>query len=163
MQKIIPHLWYNTEAKQAAEFYVEVFNNNPHDPDKKESRIVRTTLLKNTPSGDCDLIEYELSGQSYMAISAGPSFTFNEAVSFLIVCNSQAEIDYFFEKLSAVPEAEVCGWCKDKFGLSWQVWTPEIGAMMSSGEDEKIARMQEVLFKMGKLDIAALKKAFDGE
>jgi len=164
MQKIISHLWYDKEAKEAAEFYVKVFNNNPfkaENPDFKESKINRITVFKDTPSGDCDFVEFELQGQQFMAISAGPSFKFTEAISFLIQCASQEEMDYFMDNLSASPESEVCGWCKDKYGLSWQIWTKELGDMLASGQPEKIAHMQAVLFKMGRLNIAELKKAFN--
>lgn len=159
-QKIVPHLWYNKEAKEAAEYYVKVFSENPFDTEKKESRIISHTVLKDTPSGDCDFMEFVLAGQEFMAISAGPLCKFNESVSFLISCSSQEEIDYFWKKLSAVPESEQCGWCKDKFGLSWQIWSPEVGEMMKSGNHEKLSRMQPVLWQMKKLDIAKLKKAF---
>lgn len=163
MQKIIPHLWYNKEAKQAVEYYVKVFNGNPFNPDKKESKINSVTLLRDTSSGDCDLVEYQLDGQEFMAISAGPAFTLNEAASFLIKCNSQEEIDYFWEKLSHDPESEACGWCKDRFGLSWQVWTPDIATMLQGGEQEKIVRMQAELMKMKKFDLETLRRAFNGE
>ncbi len=106
--KIVPHLWFDKEAKEAAEFYCSVF------PD---SRITSITTLHDTPSGDCDIVSYTLSGQPFMAISAGPLFKFNESISLMVYCDTQSEIDYFWEKLSAVPEAEQCGWLKDKYGL----------------------------------------------
>src|SRR5438045_5325199 len=115
-QKIVPHLWFDKEAKEAAEFYASVF------PD---SRVTNITTLHDTPGGDADIVSFELNGQPFMAISAGPLFKFNESISFMIRCKDQEEIDYYWEKLSAVPESEQCGWLKDKFGLSWQV-TPTI-------------------------------------
>jgi predicted 3-demethylubiquinone-9 3-methyltransferase (glyoxalase superfamily) len=152
MQRITPHLWFDKEAKEAAEFYVSVF------PD---SKITHLSTIRDTPSGDCEIVSFELGGQPFMAISAGPLFKFNEAVSFVIPCETQEEIDYYWDKLSADPNAGQCGWLKDKYGLSWQVWPTAIGRMMQSGETEKIARLTQALLKMKKFDIARLQEAFD--
>lgn len=152
-QKIVPHLWYNKEAKAAAEFYCSIF------PDAK---ITNITTLHDTPSGDCEIVSFTLSGQPFMAISAGPLFTFNEAISFMVYCDSQEEMDYYWNKLSAVPAAEQCGWLKDKFGLSWQIASAEIDAMLQTEDSEKIARFTQAMLPMKKLDIATLRKAFDG-
>jgi predicted 3-demethylubiquinone-9 3-methyltransferase (glyoxalase superfamily) len=108
MQKITPHLCFDKEVKEAAEFYTSVF---------PQSKIKNTTTLHNTPSGTVDIAAFELMGQEFQAISAGPLFKFNEAISFMVSCDTQEEIDYYWEKLSAVPEAEQCGWLKDKYGL----------------------------------------------
>jgi predicted 3-demethylubiquinone-9 3-methyltransferase (glyoxalase superfamily) len=300
MQTITPHLWYDSEAKQAAEFYTTVFPN---------SKITSLTTLHNTPSGDCDVVSFELWGYTFMAISAGPLFTFNpsisfmvnfdplqdreaitridaiwaklvdggkvlmpldtypfserygwvqdryglswqliltnpegeerppiipsllfvgnvcgraeeasefylsvfknakrgaiarypagmepdqegtvmftdfklegqwfaamdsahehnfafnEAISLMVSCDTQAEIDYYWEKLSAVPEAEQCGWLKDQYGLSWQVVPTALDAMMQDNDETKVARVTEAFLKMKKFDIAALKKAYEG-
>lgn len=153
MQKIVPHLWFDKEAREAAEFYCSVFS---------DSKVKNITTLHNTPSGDVDVVSFELSGQAFMAISAGPIFKFNEAISFIVNCKDQDEIDYFWEKLSAVPEVEQCGWCKDKFGLSWQVVPTILDQMMASGDQEKIARVTEVLLKMKKFDIKKLQEAYEG-
>ena len=115
--------------------------------------------MKNTPSGDCDVISFELSGQKFMAISAGPLFKFNEAVSFIVYCKDQEEIDYYWEKLSFVPESEQCGWCKDKFGVSWQIVPTILNEMLASGDEEKIARVTESFLKMKKFNLAELEKA----
>lgn len=154
MQKITPHLWFAKEAKEAAEFYVSVFPN---------SKINNVTTLHDTPSGDCDVVSFELSGQSFMAISAGPLFKFNESISFIIPCETQEEIDYYWEKLSAVPESEQCGWLKDKYGLSWQVVPAIMDEMMSKGSEEQIARVTQAFLEMKKFDIAQLRKAFEGK
>lgn len=301
MQKITPHLWFDQEAKEAAEFYTSVFPN---------SRITNTTTLHDTPSGDTDIVSFELAGQSFMAISAGPlfkfnpsvsfivnfdpsrdqharenidilwdnlsqggevlmplqqypfserygwiqdryglswqlilsnpegeerpvivpslmfvgdvagraeeainfylsvfkgsrmgfiqrygagqepdkegtvmfadfalfdqwfaamdsaqkhEFAFNEAISFIVKCDTQAEIDYYWNRLSAVPEAEQCGWLKDRFGLSWQVTPTAMDEMMRSGTDEQIARVTQAFLKMKKFDLAVLKRAFEGK
>lgn len=132
MQKITPNLWFNGNAKEAVEYYVSLF------PD---SSIISTDYYpKSVEEGLADfqkdmagkelVIEFELSGQHFTAINAGPEFTFNEAVSFAISCEDQDEIDYYWEKLSSVPEAEQCGWCKDRFGLSWQVVPKNMGELM---------------------------------
>lgn len=152
-QKITPHLWFDKEAKEATEFYTSIF---------PESKITNVTTLHNTPSGTVDVVSFELSGQPFMAISAGPLFKFNESISFIINCETQEEIDYYWEKLSAVPEAEQCGWLKDKYGLSWQIVPTIMDEMMGSGDEEKIARVTEAFLKMKKFDIAELKKAYEG-
>src|SRR6201987_460815 len=113
--KITTNLWFDKEAKESAAFFCSV------SPDSKIT-YVSTVRGVPTPSGDCDIVSFELSGQPFMAISAGPMFKFNEAISFLIPCETQEEVDYYWEKLSADPQAGQCGWLKDRFGLSWQVW-----------------------------------------
>lgn len=154
MKKITPHLWYNKEAKEAAEYYVSVFPN---------SKITNITTIHDTPSGDCDIVSFELMGEPFMAISAGPLFKFNEAISFIVNCDNQEEIDYYWEKLSAVPESEQCGWCKDKYGLSWQIVPSKMNELMGSGDKEKIARVTQAFLKMKKFDIAELQRAADSK
>ncbi len=154
MQKITPHLWFDKEAKEAAKFYTAVF------PD---SKITNVTTLHNTPSGSVDVVSFELSGQPFMAISAGPLFKFNESISFIVNCKDQKEIDYYWEKLSAVPESEQCGWLKDKYGLSWQIVPAALDEMMSKGTPEQIARVTQAFLKMKKFDTAKLKQAYEGK
>ncbi|MBI2019867.1 VOC family protein [Candidatus Daviesbacteria bacterium] len=154
MQKIVSHLWFDKEAKEAAEFYVSIFPN---------SKINNITTLHNTPSGDTDIISFELSGQSFMAISAGPLFKFNESISFIVHCDTQKEIDYYWDKLSAVPESEQCGWLKDKYGVSWQIVPTAMDEMMKKGNPEQIARVTEAFLKMKKFDIAELQRAYGGK
>ena len=153
-QKITPHLWFDKEAKEAAEFYASIFPN---------SKITNVTTIHDTPSGDCDVVSFELSGQQFMAISAGPLFKFNESISFMVYCDTQEEIDYYWEKLSAVPEAEQCGWLKDKYGLSWQIVPSVMEEIMKDKDEKKIARVTEAFLKMKKFDIAELKKAYAGD
>lgn len=153
MQKIIPHLWFAKEAKEAAKFYVSIFPN---------SKITNVTTLHDTPSGDCDVVSFKLLGQPFMAISAGPLFKFNESISFIVPCKTQKEIDYYWEKLSAVPESEQCGWLKDKYGLSWQIVPAEMDKMMATKDKGKLARVTEAFLKMKKFDLAELKKAAEG-
>lgn len=157
MQKITPHLWFDTQAKEAAEYYVSVFGAK----DGGTSKIKSVQTVHDTPSGDSDIVIFELSGQEFMAISAGPYFKFSEAVSFIVHCETQDEIDYYWEKLSAVPESEQCGWCKDKFGLSWQIVPNALGELIGKGGEEA-ARVTQAFLKMKKFDIAALRAAAAG-
>ena len=153
MQKITPHLWFDKEAKEAAEFYTSIF---------PKSKIKDITRLQDTPSGTVDVVTIELLGQEFMMISAGPLFKFNEAISFIVYCDTQEEIDYYREKLSAVPEAEQCGWLKDKYGLSWQIVPTVMSDMMKDKDEKRLERVTQAFLKMKKLDIAALKRAYDG-
>lgn len=153
-QKIVPHLWYDKEAKEAASFYCSVF------PD---SRITNVTTLHDTPGGDADIVSFELFGQPFMAISAGPLFKFNESVSFVVNCDTQEELDRYWEKLSAVPESEQCGWLKDKYGLSWQIVPTVMDEMMRDADPERLGRVTEAFLQMKKFDIAALQRAYDGK
>ena len=153
MQRITPHLWFDREAKEAADFYTSIF---------PASKIKDTTILHNTPSGTVDIVTIEPLGQEFMLISAGPLFKFNEAISFMVNCNTQEEIDYYWEKLSAVPEAEQCGWLKDKYGLSWQIVPTVMGDMMKDKDEKKLARVTQAFLQMKKLDIEALKRAYEG-
>ena len=156
MQKIIPHLWFDKEAVEAAKFYVSIFSA------RGKTKIKNTTTLHNTPSGSVDVVTFELLGQEFMAISAGPLFKFNEAISFMVHCDTQEEIDHYWEKLSAVPEAEQCGWLKDKYGLSWQIVPTDMGKMMKDKDKKKVTRVTEAFLKMKKFDIKTLKRAYEG-
>jgi len=153
MQKIVPHLWFDKEAREAARFYCSVF------PD---SKITNVTTLHDTPPGDCDVVSFELSGQPFMAISAGPLFQFNEAISFVVSCDTQEEIDRYWTKLSAVPEAEQCGWLKDKYGLSWQIVPSVLPELVGDPNSPKSERAMKAMLQMKKLDIEALKRAYAG-
>ena len=152
-QRIVPHLWFDREAREAADFYVSVF------PD---SKITSSAVIHDTPSGDAEMISFTLSGQPFMAISAGPFFKFNESISFVVYCETQKEIDYYWEKLSAVPEAEQCGWLKDRYGLSWQIVPAAMTRMMQDTDAGRRARVTRALLKMKKFDLAALQRAYNG-
>ena len=152
--RIVPHLWYDKEAREAAEFYCSVF------PD---SSITNVTTLHGTPSGDTEIVSFVLDHQPFMAISAGPLFRFNESISFIVYCENQTEIDYYWDQLSAVPEAEQCGWLKDKYGLSWQVVPTAMDTMMRDTDPVRLARVTEAFLQMKKFDLAALQRAYDGE
>jgi predicted 3-demethylubiquinone-9 3-methyltransferase (glyoxalase superfamily) len=151
-QKIVPHLWFDKEAKEAARFYCSVF---------PESQVTSITKLHDTPSGECDVVSFTLSGQSFMAISAGPLFKFNESISFIVNCDTQEEINYYWEQLSAVPEAEQCGWLKDQFGLSWQIVPAILDEMMQDEDPERVARVTQAFLKMKKFDVVALHAAYN--
>lgn len=152
--KIVPHLWFDKEAREAAEFYCSVFPN---------SKVIGITTVHGTPSGDCDVVRFSLSGQPFISISAGPLFKFNESISFVVSCETQEEIDRYWKKLSAEPEAEQCGWLKDKYSLSWQIVPRVMDEMMQSNDPEKVARVTRAFLRMKKLSIAGLQKAFGGK
>jgi predicted 3-demethylubiquinone-9 3-methyltransferase (glyoxalase superfamily) len=155
MPKITPHLWFSREAKEAVEFYCSVF---------PSSKVTNVTELNDTPSGTVDIVSFELSGQPFMAISGGPLFKFNEAISFMVYCDTQEEIDHYWDRLSAGgdPKAQQCGWLKDKFGLSWQVVPTELDKMMRDGTPEQVARVTQAFLKMKKFDLGELCKAYKG-
>lgn len=152
--KIVPHLWFDTQAREAAEFYCTVF------PD---SKIRYTRTLRDTPGGDSEVVSFRLAGQPFMAISAGPMFKFNEAISLMIYCDDQKEMDYYTNRLSAVPEAEQCGWIKDRYGLSWQVVPKEMNDMLRDDDEERLARVTQAMLQMKRLDLAGLERAYDGK
>lgn len=154
MQKLTTFLWFDKEAGEAAKFYASVF---------KGSKIIDSRKLENTPSGTVEIVTMELLGHEFQLMSAGPFFKFNESISFMIPCDTQEEIDYYWERLSAEPKAEQCGWLKDKYGLSWQVTPTVLAKMQKSGDKQKVSRVTEAFLKMKKFDIAALQRAFDGK
>ena len=153
LKQIVPHLWYDKEAKEAAQFYCSVFPG---------SKIDYVTTLHDTPSGDCDVVSFTLMGQPFMAISAGPLFKFKESISFIVYCDTQEEIDHYWEKLSADPRSEQCGWLKDKYGLSWQIAPTVMEKMMRDKDPARVARVTQAFLPMKKFDIAALERAYRG-
>ena len=157
LDKITPHLWYAKEAEEAARFYTEIF------PD---SRIDRVTALPvespSGPAGSVKVVDFTLFGQSFMAISAGPLDPFNHAISFLIQCEDQAEIDRYWKALLAGGTPEQCGWLKDRFGVSWQISPRVLGDMLADPDRKKAARAGEAMLKMVKLDLAAITAAYEG-
>jgi predicted 3-demethylubiquinone-9 3-methyltransferase (glyoxalase superfamily) len=158
VQKIRPHLWYAREAEEAARFYASVF------PDSRVDRV--TPLPAESPSGPAGsvaVVEFTLCGQAFTAISAGPHHAFNDAVSLLVSCDSQEEIDRYWNALlenGGKPQA--CGWIIDKYGLRWQISPAALGAMLTSSDRAKAKRAAEEMLKQVKLDIAKLEKAFEG-
>lgn len=148
--KISTHLWFDKEAVAAAKFYVSIFPN---------SKIVNISKITDTPSGDCDLVQFILAGKPFYAISAGPYFKFSEAISLMVHCKTQKEIDYYWQKLSAHPKSEQCGWLKDKFGLSWQIVPTLMDKVYQSKDKKKIQRVTQAFLQMKKFDLATLEQA----
>ncbi len=152
MQKITPFLWFDKEARAAAEFYVSVF---------KDAKIVGNTTLENTPSGTVEIVTIELFGQEYQLMSAGPFVKINEAISFVVNCENQEEIDYYWAKLSSDPNAEQCGWLKDKFGVTWQIVPKQLTELMNDPDSARAGRVMQAMLQMKKIDIASLQQAYD--
>jgi len=162
MQKITPSLWFDKNAEEAMNYYVSVFKNSKilnidRYPDESLDEHFKGM------SGKVINGEFELDGQRFICLDGGPIFKFNESISFTVVCEDQAEVDYYWEKLSAVPESEQCGWCKDKFGLSWQIIPKRMSELFSDPDREKANRAIQAMMKMHKLDVAALEAAFEGK
>ena len=155
-QRITPNLWFDTEAEEAAEFYTSVFEN---------SRVVRVTqYTEGAPreAGTVMTVEFELDGQRFVGINGGPEFTFSEAISLQINCESQDEVDFYWERLSEGGEEGPCGWLKDRYGLSWQVVPIGWEAVLNDPDPQRAERAMKAMLGMRKLDIAALRKAADG-
>jgi predicted 3-demethylubiquinone-9 3-methyltransferase (glyoxalase superfamily) len=161
MQKITPCLWFDSNAEEAVNFYTSIFKNS------KIGNISRYGEagyeIHGKPAGTVMTIEFELNGQAFTALNAGPLFKFNEAISFQVSCESQEEVDYYWEKLSEGGDenAQVCGWLKDKYGLSWQIVPTVLGEMLQDKDAGKSGRVMEALLKMKKLDIEKLKEAYN--
>jgi predicted 3-demethylubiquinone-9 3-methyltransferase (glyoxalase superfamily) len=159
---ITPCLWFDTEAEEAARFYTSVFKNSKIGTISRYSEAGRE--VHGRPAGSVLTVEFELNGQPFTALNGGPQFKFNEAVSFQIMCRDQEEVDHYWNKLSegGDPQAQQCGWLKDKFGLSWQVVPEVLLDMLTDSDREKSDRAMEAMLQMKKLDIAALQEAFYG-
>ncbi len=153
VQKITPFLWFDNQAEEAAGFYTSIFPN---------SKIVRVVRLDNAgPSGSALTVEFQLEGQTFVALNGGPYHKFNEAVSFVVNCQTQEEVDFYWEKLSAGGSEIQCGWLKDKFGLCWQIVPTALFELLSDPDKEKAQRAMNAMLQMKKLDIHALKQAYD--
>jgi len=164
IQKIVPNLWFVSNAEEAVKYYTSIFKNS------KVGRIARygnegQDITKKKP-GEVLTIEFEIEGTPFVALNGSQeNFTFNESISFIVNCKDQKEIDYYWDKLTpgGDPKAQVCGWLKDKFGVSWQINSTELSDMVVDKDVEKVDRVMQAMFKMKKLDIAVLKKAYNGE
>ena len=162
VQKITPFLWFDSNAEEAINYYVSVFKN---------SRVISMTCYPDESldehfvgmSGKLVNAEFELEGVRFGALDGGPVFHFNEAISMLVTCDGQEEVDYYWEKLSHVPESEQCGWCKDKFGLSWQIVPTQLKELMSGPDAGASQRVTQALMKMHKISVAELQAAYDGK
>jgi predicted 3-demethylubiquinone-9 3-methyltransferase (glyoxalase superfamily) len=160
MQKITPFLWFDNQAEEAVNFYTSVFKN------AKSGRIFRCTeeAAEKTgrPVGSVLTIEFEIEGQKFVALNGGPVFRFNESISFVINCETQKEVDYFWDKLTAdVGEESACGWLKDKFGLSWQITPTVLIDMLHDSDQEKSERVMQAMLQIKKINIKALQDAYE--
>jgi predicted 3-demethylubiquinone-9 3-methyltransferase (glyoxalase superfamily) len=158
MPTIIPHLWYSREAEEAAHFYASIL------PDSRVDRV--TALPSDSPSGPAGsvrIVEFTLLGQPFVAFSAGPLDPFNHAISFMVSCDTQAEIDRYWDALLQGGTPEQCGWLKDRYGLSWQIAPKVLSTLMTDPDREKAKRVSEAMLKMVKLDIAELERAAASE
>jgi predicted 3-demethylubiquinone-9 3-methyltransferase (glyoxalase superfamily) len=161
-RQITPCLWFDTQAEEAARFYTSIFKNSKIG---KISRYGKEGFeIHGRPEGTVMTVEFELNGLKFTALNGGPHFKFNEAVSFMVYCDTQEELDYYWEKLSegGDEKAQQCGWLKDKYGLSWQVGTAELDELMSDPRSEKSQRAFKAMLGMKKLDIEKIKQAYNG-
>ncbi|SEM71957.1 VOC family protein [Lihuaxuella thermophila] len=162
IKKITTNLWFDTQAEEAAAFYVSIFKNS------RLGRITRYgkvgTEIHGMPEGSVMTVEFQLEGQDFVALNGGPQFKFTEAISFIVCCENQEELDYYWEKLSegGDEKAQVCGWLKDKYGVSWQIIPSDLQDMLHDPDSEKSERVMKALFQMKKIDIHTLKKAYEG-
>jgi predicted 3-demethylubiquinone-9 3-methyltransferase (glyoxalase superfamily) len=158
MPKITPFLWYETQAEEAANFYVSIFPN---------SKIIKVSHYSDAGPGRNEtvmVVQFELDGKPFLALNGGPHYKFTEAVSFTIDCKNQQEVDHYWQKLTADGGQEsMCGWLKDKYGLSWQVTPAILGELISDPDKEKAKRAMEAMLKMKKIDIATIQRAKDGK
>ncbi len=155
MQTITPCLWFDGQAEDAAKFYTSVFEN---------SKITKVTHYDEggpRPAGSVLTVEFELNGQKFLGLNGGPEFPLTEAVSFIVNCESQAEVDYYWEKLTEGGQEVQCGWLKDKFGLSWQITPTIVSKLIADGDPQRSQRVMAALRQMVKLDIDALQRAYD--
>jgi predicted 3-demethylubiquinone-9 3-methyltransferase (glyoxalase superfamily) len=155
--KIFPHFWFAKEAEEAARFYTSIF------PDSRVDRV--STLHSESPSGppgSVTVVDFTLMGQRFQAMSAGPLDPFNHAISMVVLCADQAELDRYWDALLEGGQAEACGWLRDRYGLSWQIVPARMDEMMSDRDPVRSKRVTDVMLKMVKLDIAALEAAYDG-
>ena len=151
MKKITPFLWFDKEAEEAMNFYVSIFKNS------------KVLGVAPGPNGVASSVNFELEGQEFIGFNAGPEFKFNEAISFLVDCKTQKEVDELWNKLTADGgEESMCGWLKDKYGLSWQIIPSALGELMGDKDPEKAKRVMEAMLKMRKIIVADLQRAYDG-
>jgi predicted 3-demethylubiquinone-9 3-methyltransferase (glyoxalase superfamily) len=156
MQKITPFLWFDNNAEEAVHFYTSIFKN---------SKILEMSRYGDAgpgPKGQVMVANFELEGQEFIALNGGPQFKFTEAISLVVNCKTQEEVDHYWEKLSAGGQKVQCGWVKDKFGLSWQVVPAILGELMRDKDPKKSGRVMQAMLKMTKIDIAGLKRAAEG-
>jgi predicted 3-demethylubiquinone-9 3-methyltransferase (glyoxalase superfamily) len=155
MPKIKPFLWFDTQAEEAANFYVSIFKNS------KIVKVARYGEAGPGPKGSVMTVVFQLDGQEFMALNGGPHFKFTEAISFIVDCKTQEEVDDYWEKLTEGGQEVQCGWLKDKYGLSWQVTPTALGEMLSDPDRQKSKRVMEAMLKMKKIEIEELRRAYE--
>jgi predicted 3-demethylubiquinone-9 3-methyltransferase (glyoxalase superfamily) len=155
MQKITPFLWFNGQAEEAANLYTSLFKNS------KIANVARYGAAGPGPKGSVMSVTFQIEGQEFIALNGGPQFTFSPAVSFLVSCETQEEVDRLWEKLSEGGRKDRCGWLQDKFGLSWQIVPSVLGRMLHDKDPEKSKRVMQAMLQMDKLDIAGLERAYN--
>lgn len=153
-QKITPFLWFNNEAEEAALFYTSIFKN---------SKMGGVSRSGEGPQGTVMVATFQLEGQEFIALNGGPQFKFTEAISFVVNCETQEEVDELWQKLSEGGEEGRCGWLKDKYGLSWQIVPTVLSKLMQDKNSEKVKSVMHVMMQMGKMDIEKLKQAYEGK
>jgi predicted 3-demethylubiquinone-9 3-methyltransferase (glyoxalase superfamily) len=157
MPQITPNLWFDTQSEEAAEFYVSVF------PNSKITNVTHYGEAGPREAGMVLTVDFVLDGQPYTAINGGPDFTFNEAISLLVNCDGQEEVDYYWSKLREGGGEEIaCGWLKDRYGLAWQVFPTQAGELLSDADPERSQRAMKAMLSMKKIDLAAMRAAADG-
>jgi predicted 3-demethylubiquinone-9 3-methyltransferase (glyoxalase superfamily) len=156
MQKITPFLWFDNQAEEAAKFYTSIFKNS------KMGRVARYGDAGPGPKGSVMTAAFQIEGQEFIALNGGPIFTFTEAISFVVDCKTQEEVDELWQKLTAGGSESQCGWLKDKFGLSWQIVPTALSEMLGDKDPEKSKRVMQAMLQMKKIDIKKLKQAYDG-
>ncbi len=162
-QKITPFLWFDTQAEDAANYYVSVFK---HGKVTSIQRYAEAAVaIAGKPAGSVMTVEFEIEGMTFVALNGGPveGFSFSPAISFVVNCDTQEEIDYLWKSLSANPAAEQCGWCTDKFGITWQIVPAVLNEYLSDSDSEKVERVTSAFMQMKKFDIAKLKQAYEGK
>jgi predicted 3-demethylubiquinone-9 3-methyltransferase (glyoxalase superfamily) len=161
VSKITPCLWFDTQAEEAADYYVSIFGNAKVTDTTHYGKA--TAQVAGMPEGSVLTVTFELEGQEFMALNGGPVFQFSQAISFIVNCETQPEVDDLWEKLSADgdPAAQQCGWLKDRYGVSWQIVPTVLGEMLQDPDAEKIERVMEAFLPMKKIDMAVLQKAYE--
>lgn len=150
-------LWFDRQGEEAARYYTGIFKNSSID------RIQHYTSAGPGPEGSVSTVEFELNGQKFLALNGGPEFTFNEAVSIIVECADQAEVDYYWDRLTEGGEEVACGWLKDKYGFRWQIVPTAFLDMISGPDQEKVTRVTAAMYTMKKMDVAALERAYSGD
>ena len=162
MQKITPFLWFDGNAEEAAKFYTSIFKNSKIGRILHYDEETAKVSQSGRPAGSVLTIEFEIEGQNFVALNGGPQFKFNESISFVVNCETQKEVDYFWEKLTAAGgEESQCGWLRDKFGVSWQVTPTVLIDMLHDKDAKKSERVMKAMLQMQKIDIKALKDAYE--